>query len=228
VWVPKVKFCGITTLEDARLAVDAGAWAIGLIFWPRSPRRCELDAAAEITAALRRRVEIAGVFVNATLEHVAQVAQALDLSMVQLHGDEGPAFCAEAGRRTGCKVIKAMRVRSGADIQALAGFHTDYHLLDSYLRGVPGGTGETFAWELAREHRGSAPVILSGGLTPDNVAEAIEAVRPFAVDVASGTERDGGPPARKDPDKLAAFAAAVAGAHAPQPPRPHAPTGSRS
>jgi phosphoribosylanthranilate isomerase len=226
--VPKIKFCGITTLEDARLAVDAGAWAIGLIFWPRSPRRCELDAAAEITAALRRRVEIAGVFVNATLEHVAQIAQALDLSMVQLHGDEGPAFCAEAGRRTGCKVIKAMRVRSGADIQALAGFHTDYHLLDSYLRGVPGGTGETFAWELAREHRGSAPVILSGGLTPENVAEAIEVVRPFAVDIASGTERDGGPPGRKDPDKLVAFAAAVAGAHAPHPRRPHAATRSRS
>jgi phosphoribosylanthranilate isomerase len=211
VWVPKVKFCGITTLEDARLAVDAGAWAIGLIFWPRSPRRCDLDTAAEITAALRRRVEIAGVFVNATLEHVAQTGQALDLSMVQLHGDEGPAFCAEAGRRTGCKVIKAMRVRSGADIQALAGFHTDYHLLDSYIEGVPGGSGETFAWDLAREHRGASPVILSGGLTPDNVAEAIEVVRPFAVDVASGTERE---PGRKDPDKLVAFKHAVAGAHA--------------
>jgi phosphoribosylanthranilate isomerase len=209
--MPKVKFCGITTLEDARLAVDAGAWAIGLIFWPRSPRRCDLDTAAEITAALRRRVEIAGVFVNATLEHVAQTADALDLSMVQLHGDEGPAYCAEAGRRTGCKVIKAMRVRSRADIQALAGFHTDYHLLDSYVTGVPGGTGETFSWDLARAHKGSAPMILSGGLTPDNVAEAIAVVRPYAVDVASGTEAATG---RKDAHKLKAFAAAVAGSHA--------------
>jgi len=204
--MPKIKFCGITTLDDARFAVDAGAWAIGLIFWPRSPRRCGLDMAAEITAAFRRRVEIAGVFVNAPLDHVTRTADALDLSMVQLHGDEGPAYCGEAGRRTGCKVIKAMRVRSGADIQALGGFHTDYHLLDSYMKGVPGGTGETFAWDLVREHRGPTPVILSGGLTPDNVAGAIEVVRPFAVDVASGTERE---PGRKDPDKLVAFAEAV-------------------
>jgi phosphoribosylanthranilate isomerase len=226
VWVRKIKFCGITTLDDARLAVDAGAWAIGLNFWPRSPRRCDLDTAAEVTSVLRRRVEIAGVFVNAPLEHVTRIADALDLSILQLHGDEGPAYCAEAGHRTGCKVIKAMRVRSGADIQALAGFHTDYHLLDSYMKGVPGGTGETFAWDLAREHRGPAPVILSGGLTPDNVAEAIEVVRPFAVDVASGTEPTGGPPTRKDPDKLEAFAAAVAGAHARLPRESHATPGS--
>ena len=126
--------------------------------------------------------------------------------MVQLHGDEGPAFCAEAARRTGCKVIKAMRVRSGADIQALSSFHTDYHLLDSYAPGRPGGTGETFAWELARAHRGTPPLILSGGLNPDNVGDAIAAVRPFAVDVASGVETR---PGHKDPDKLLAFAAAV-------------------
>jgi phosphoribosylanthranilate isomerase len=132
--------------------------------------------------------------------------------MLQLHGDEGPAFCAEAARRTGCKVIKAARVRSGADIQALAPFHTDYHLLDSYVPGVPGGTGETFSWEIARAHRGAVPMILSGGLTPDNVAEAIATVRPFAVDVASGVESR---PGRKDPDKLEAFAAAVHASAAP-------------
>ncbi len=209
--VPKIKFCGITTLDDARLAVGAGACAIGMIFWPGSPRRCDLDAAAEITAALRRRVEVAGVFVNARLEYVSRTAEALDLSMVQLHGDEGPAYCAEVRRRTGCKVIKAMRVRSRADIQALAQFHTDYHLLDTYKEGVAGGTGETFAWDLARAHIGPTPVILSGGLTPGNIAEAIEIMRPFAVDVASGVERE---PGRKDPDKVKAFAAAVAGAHA--------------
>ena len=187
----KIKFCGITTLDDAERAVGAGAWAIGLIFWPRSPRRCELDAAGEIAGAVKRRVEVAGVFVNATLDQVAETADAVGLTMLQLHGDEGPAFCAEAARRTGCKVIKAVRVRSGADVQALAAFHTDYHLLDSYVAGVPGGTGETFAWELARgldPPRARVPVILSGGLTPDNVAEAIAAVRPFAVDVASGVE----------------------------------------
>jgi phosphoribosylanthranilate isomerase len=204
--VTKIKFCGITTLEDAELATSLGAWAIGLIFWPRSPRRCELEAAVEIAAAAKRRLEVTGVFVNATLDRVGATADAVGLSMIQLHGDEGPAYCAEAARRTGCKVIKAVRVRSGADVQALVSFHTDYHLLDSYTAGVRGGTGETFAWEIARAHRGPLPVILSGGLTPDNVTDAIAAVRPFAVDVASGVERS---PGRKDPDKLRAFAAAV-------------------
>jgi phosphoribosylanthranilate isomerase len=206
---PRIKFCGMTTVADAQRAAQAGAWAIGLIFWPGSARRCRVDDAAEIAAALRRRLEVVGVFVNATLDHVTQTADAVGLTMLQLHGDEGPAFCAEAARRTGCRVIKAARVRSGADIQALAPFHTDYHLLDSYKAGIPGGTGETFAWEIARTHRGSTPVILSGGLTPDNVADAIAVVRPFAVDVASGVESR---PGHKDPGKLEAFAEAVRGA----------------
>lgn len=223
--VTRIKFCGITTLHDAELAVSANAWAIGLIFWPRSPRRCPPERAAEIAAAVKRRAEVVGVFVNATLDHVAATAESVGLTMLQLHGDEGPAYCAEAGRRTGCKVIKAMRVRSGSDIQALAQFHTDYHLLDSYTAGVPGGTGETFSWEIARAHRGRVPVILSGGLTPENVADAIAAVRPFAVDVASGIERS---PGHKDRHKLEAFAAAVAdaglaGPHAARPESAHAP-----
>jgi phosphoribosylanthranilate isomerase len=204
--VTKIKFCGITTLGDARLAADAGAWAIGLIFWPDSPRRCSPQDAAEIAAALRRRVEVVGVFVNATLDHVVATADELGLTMLQLHGDEGPSYCAEAVRRTGCKAIKAARVRSGADIQALSPVHTDYHLLDSYVAGRPGGTGETFAWEIALGHRGSVPVILSGGLTAQNVADAIAVVRPYAVDVASGVEAT---PGRKDPERLAAFAEAV-------------------
>jgi phosphoribosylanthranilate isomerase len=225
--VTKIKFCGITRPDDAELAVSAGAWAIGLIFWPRSPRRCEIGDAVEIASALKRRAEVAGVFVNATLDHVAQTADGVGLTMIQLHGDEGPAYCAEAARRTGCKVIKAARVRSRADVQALAPFHTDYHLLDSYTAGVPGGTGETFSWEIARAHRGPIPVILSGGLTPDNVADAIATVGPYAVDVASGVELR---PGRKDPEKLKAFADAVAGAHAPrQPPQPaDAPAGRRA
>jgi phosphoribosylanthranilate isomerase len=206
VGVTRIKFCGITTVEDAEIALGAGAWAIGLIFWPRSPRRVPAERAAEIAALTKRRAEVAGVFVNATLDHVARTADAVGLTMLQLHGDEGPAYCAEAARRTGCKVIKAVRVRGGGDVRALGSFHTDYHLLDSYTGGVPGGTGETFAWELARAHRGPIPMILSGGLNPDNVADAIAAVRPYAVDVASGVERS---PGRKDPDKLRAFAAAV-------------------
>jgi phosphoribosylanthranilate isomerase len=208
---PKIKFCGITSMGDAERAVASGAWAIGLIFWPGSPRRCRPEDAAAIAGALRRRVEIVGVFVNPTLEEVARTADTVGLTMLQLHGDEGPAFCAEAARRTGCRIMKAARVRSGADIQALAPFHTDYHLLDSYVADKPGGTGETFSWELARAHGGSVPMVLSGGLTPENVAEAIAAVHPFAVDVASGVELA---PGRKDPDKLAAFAEAVALAHA--------------
>jgi phosphoribosylanthranilate isomerase len=204
---PKIKFCGITRLEDAQRAVALGAWAIGLIFHPQSPRACDPAIAAEIASAVKRRVEVVGVFVNPTLDELAFRADAVGLTMVQLHGDEGPSFCSEAARRTGCKVIKAMRVRSLADIQALAAFHTDFHLLDSYRPGLRGGTGETFSWELARAHRGSVPVILSGGLTPENVGDAIAAVRPFAVDVASGVEFS---PGRKDPGKMEAFAAAVA------------------
>ena len=203
----KVKLCGTTRLEDAELAVELGAWAIGFILWPHSKRHVDPGLAAGIAGAVRRRIDTVGVFVNQPLDDVEAAADAIGLTHVQLHGDEGPAFCAEAGRRTGCKVIKAARVRSGADIQGLASFHTDFHLLDSFLRGVPGGTGETFSWEIARGHRGSIPVILSGGLNPDNVAEAISVVNPFAVDVASGVERG---PGRKDPDKLKAFGAAVA------------------
>ena len=203
---PKIKFCGITTRSDAELAIELGAWAIGLIFWPRSSRRVDLDSASEIAAAAKRRSEVVGVFANAPLDEVAAVADAVGLTVLQLHGDEGPAFCAEAARRTGCKVIKAARVRTRAEIQALEAFHTDFHLLDSYRAGTPGGTGEPFAWELARAHGGGVPLILSGGLTSENVADAISVVRPFAVDVASGVERE---PGLKDPDKLLAFAEAV-------------------
>ncbi len=210
---PKIKFCGVTSLQDAQRAIEAGAWAVGLIFWRGSPRRCQPADAVAIAAALKRRAEVAGVFVNAPLDEVARTAEEVGLTILQMHGDEGPAFCGEAARRTGCKVIKAARVRSGADIQSLLSFHTDYHLLDSYSRGVPGGTGETFQWEIARGHRRATPVILSGGLNADNVADAIAVVRPFAVDVASGVERS---PGRKDPDKLRAFAAAVASTAEPQ------------
>ncbi len=209
--IPKIKFCGITRAHDAELAASAGAWAVGLIFWPGSRRLCAVDAAAEIAAAVKRRLELVGVFVNPTLDEVAARADEIGLTMIQLHGDEGPSFCAEVARRTGCKVIKAARVRSRADIQALTPFHTDYHLLDSYVPGLRGGTGETFSWELARAHRAHVPMILSGGLTPDNVGEAIAALRPFAVDVASGVELE---PGVKDPGRLEAFAEAVRSAGA--------------
>jgi phosphoribosylanthranilate isomerase len=204
---PRIKFCGITRLEDAELAVEAGAWALGLILWPGSPRACDPAEAELIARRLRRQVEVAGVFVNPTLDEVAFAADTLGLTMVQLHGEEGPSFCAEVARRTGAKVMKAMRIRARADVQALETFHTDFHLLDSHVAGQRGGTGETFEWGLLAARRSSANLVLSGGLTPDNVGEAIAATEPFAVDVASGTEAA---PGVKDPERLRAFAAAVA------------------
>lgn len=205
----KVKICGNTSLADAERAADLGAWALGLIFYERSRRRCGVEEAARIAAALRRRVELCGVFVNASLDRVGSVADQVGLTMVQLHGDEGPAYCAEVARRTGARVVKAMRVNSRADMQALDAFHTDFHLLDSRSAGTRAVAGEPFDWSLARGHRGRAPVILGGGLVSENVAEAISRVRPFAVDVASGVEAA---PGRKDPARLEAFFAAVAGA----------------
>lgn len=207
----RVKVCGITRLEDAELAVELGAWALGFILWPQSPRAADPAVAAGIAAALRRRAELVGVFVNATLDEIAHAADELHLSHLQLHGDEGPAFCAEAGRRTGAKVIKAVRVASAADFQDLERYHTDFHLLDTDARGLRGGTGETWDWALAARRRRKVPAILSGGLTPGNVAAGIEAVDPYAVDVSSGVEAS---PGVKDPAKLAAFMAAI-----PQPVR---------
>jgi phosphoribosylanthranilate isomerase len=203
----RIKHCGITNLEDAHRAAESGAWALGMIFWDGSPRRCDPDEAQVIGAALRRTLNIVGVFVNATFEEIDAMVHLAGLTHVQLHGDEGPSFCTEVARRTGTKVIKATRVRSRADIQAATAFHTDFHLLDAHVEGVPGGTGATIDWELVRRNnRFTAPLILSGGLTPDNVAAAIAVTEPFAVDAASGTESS---PGVKDPDKLLAFAEAV-------------------
>jgi phosphoribosylanthranilate isomerase len=203
---PRIKVCGITSRDDALLAVEAGAWAVGCILWPESPRACDPAEAARIAAAVRRRAHVCGVFVNATLDDVAGLADGIGLTMIQLHGDEGPAFCSEVARRTGAKVVKAAPVRGIADIRALETFHTDYHLLDAHRSGMRGGTGETFDWDLVRTRRSKIPLVLSGGLRPENVAGAVAAVRPFAVDTASGTEAS---PGVKDPEKVAAFVAAV-------------------
>ena len=205
----KVKICGCARAEDAKLAADLGAWAVGMILWPDSPRACPPEVSEEISARLRRRVELAGVFVNATLDEVALAADRFSLSILQLHGDEGPAYCREAARRTGAKVMKAVRVKDAASVRDLGAFHTDFHLLDANVPGMLGGTGETFSWDLAKAHLGEVPLVLSGGITPDNAGDAVRRVRPFAIDSASGTEAK---PGRKDPAKVAALFAAVAAA----------------
>src|SRR3954453_20806037 len=204
--VTRVKICGITRPEDAEQAGELGAWALGFILWPGSKRAADPAVAGGITRTLRRRVGLVGVFVNQPLDEIEGCADALGLSYVQLHGDEGPSFCAAVAQRTGCKVIKAARVRQAADFQALERFHTDLHLLDASVPGMVGGTGQTWDWGLLAGRRSKTPFLLSGGLTPENVAAAIEAVHPWGVDVASGTEAS---PGVKDPDKLAAFFEAV-------------------
>jgi phosphoribosylanthranilate isomerase len=203
---PRIKFCGMTRAEDAELAVALDAWAIGLILWPQSKRFVDPDMAAAIARPLKRKVEIAGVFVNQPLDEIAALADVIGLSIVQLHGDEGPAFAHEVARRTGAKVIKALPVRLASDVVAIQAFHTDFHLLDTHRDGERGGTGETFDWRMLSRRRSEVPLLLAGGLNADNVAAAIEAVRPWGVDVASGVESA---PGVKDHEKMKAFAAAV-------------------
>jgi phosphoribosylanthranilate isomerase len=205
----KVKICGITRPADAEAAVAHGAWAIGLNHWDGTKRQVDPATAAEIGQTFKRQAEMVGVFVNPTLEEVIRAVENAELTMVQLHGEEGPSFCAEVARRTGTKVIKAVNVRTAADITAAEAYRTDYHLLDGFQRDNPGGTGRTFDWDLVAGRRSKIPMILAGGLTPENVAEAIEIAHPFAVDVASGVESE---PGIKDPEKLRALFEAVPGA----------------
>jgi phosphoribosylanthranilate isomerase len=198
----RVKFCGITNLDDAAEAVQLGAWAIGLIHYADSPRRVAEPEAAAIAAAFRRKCEVVGVFVNPELDEVAKAVEDAGLTMVQLNGEEGPSFCAEVARKTGVKVMKAVHVASAADIHAAEAFRTDLHLFDRRGNGLWGGTGESFDWGLLRARRSEIPAVVAGGLRPDNVAEAIAVTHPYAVDVASGVEAE---PGRKDHAAMAAF-----------------------
>src|SRR6478609_9288650 len=198
----RVKFCGITDLDDAAEAVRLGAWAVGLIHFDGSPRCVDPAVAAEIGAAFKRKCEVVGVFVNPTLEEVDRAVEDAGLTLVQLNGAEGAQFCGEVARRTGVKVIKAIHVASAADIHAAEAFRTDFHLFDRRGKGLWGGTGESFDWGLLRERRSEIPAILAGGLRPDNVAAAVAVTQPYAVDVASGVELE---PGRKDHAAMAAF-----------------------
>lgn len=195
----RVKICGITRVQDAVAVVEAGADAIGLVFYGPSPRNVDIDMAAEIAAVVPAFVTIVALFVNPSVEEVHNVLKKVRIDLIQFHGDEDNDFCSQFQR----PFIKAIRVRQASDVVAsrlrfpnAVGF-----LLDSYKPGVPGGTGETFDWSLIpQEHANS--IILAGGLEPDNVANAITQVRPFAVDVSGGVELSKG---IKDPGKIQQF-----------------------
>jgi len=197
----RVKICGITRLQDLQDACEAGADALGFVFYEKSPRRVSVEAAAELVRALPPFVQSVGLFVNADPAFIKGVLDAVQLDLLQFHGDETPAGCARFGR----PYIKAIRVTANTDLlKCAADFETARGLLlDAYVPDVPGGTGESFDWKLIPRDL-PIPIVLSGGLTPFNVAAAIQQVRPWAVDVSSGVEAAKG---IKDPHHVAQFIA---------------------
>jgi phosphoribosylanthranilate isomerase len=203
----RVKICGITRAEDARTAVDQGADAIGLVFYPPSPRSVTPERAAEIVQTLPPFVTVVGLFVNEDPNRIESILSRVPLDLLQFHGDEHPAECSRYER----PFLKAVRMREDIDLRALAESYADARalLLDSYRKGVPGGTGESFEWDrIPPELAGT--IVLAGGLDPDNIEQAIRKVRPYAVDVSGGVERDKG---IKDADKIAAFMRGVESAN---------------
>ena len=198
----KIKICGITNVADATAAVRAGADALGFIFYKGSPRYAEPGRVAEIVAGLPPFVVPVGVFVNAAVDEVEDICETTGIQVAQLHGDESPGFCSKLDR----SVIKALRVRDESWKSDAATYDVGAVLLDTFAEDRYGGTGLTFDWRLVEGslHR----VILSGGLNPHNVAEAVRRVRPYAVDTGSGVERE---PGRKDHGKIRAFVEAARG-----------------
>jgi phosphoribosylanthranilate isomerase len=197
-----VKICGITSVEDAELCRAAGADAIGLNFAPRSSRRVAIDTARQIVAAMARRILTVGVFVDASYEEIGAIQAATGIACVQLHGDEPPELLA----RLLPHAFKAIRIRDAASLHVARRYAGEHVLLDAYVPGEPGGTGQTFQWSLATAFARERQVTLAGGLVPGNVAEAVACVRPFCVDVASGVETA---PGHKDPALVQAFIASA-------------------
>jgi phosphoribosylanthranilate isomerase len=199
----RVKICGISNPPDAVTAVEGGADMLGFMFYEESPRFVAVDTAAAIIRQLPPFVVNVGVFVNASADFVWRAIRACGLNLLQFHGDETPDFCLQFGVMS----MKAFRMRDAESLQTLSAYHTDAWLLDAFVPGRHGGTGATFNWDLALEAKQSGrPIILAGGLTPENVGEAIRKVAPFAVDVSSGVESA---PGKKDAAKIRAFIAAV-------------------
>jgi phosphoribosylanthranilate isomerase len=205
----RVKICGVTTLSEARAAVDAGADAVGFNFWPESPRFIEVPVARAIIASLPPFVSKVGVFVNEEVDRVMGTASSAGVDTVQLHGDETPDVCARLrlfDHLKGVSLIKAMRVESEEDLEGVSAYPVGALLLDTKVKGTYGGTGKRFNWDLAVKASAFAPIILAGGLKIENVGEAIRSVRPFAIDVCSGVESS---PGVKDEEKMRAFMAEV-------------------
>lgn len=195
----KVKICGITNLPDGIAAAEAGADALGFMFYDQSPRNISIEAAAALIHQLPPFVMKVGVFVNAPEDIVLRASRECGLNLLQFHGDETPEYCMQFGLMS----MKAFRIRDAASLQGLQNYPTDAWLLDAYSPDKPGGTGETFNWDLALEARGwGRPIFLAGGLTPENVAEAVRRAQPYGVDVSSGVEAT---PGRKDHAKVRAF-----------------------
>ena len=194
-----VKICGITNLADGKAAMEAGADALGFVFAESSPRQVTVPAAAAILRELPPLVVRVGVFVNAPEELVVRAAGECGLNLLQFHGDETPEYCLQFGLMS----MKAFRVRDRASLEPLAQYPTDAWLLDAYSPDRAGGTGARFDWDLAAEaQKFGRPIFLAGGLTVENVADAVRRVRPYAVDVSSGVEAE---PGRKDHEKVRAF-----------------------
>lgn len=194
----KVKICGITNPEDARSAVDAGADALGFVFYEKSPRYINPALAARIISKLPPFVQTVGLFVNEDIEKINWTADYCGLDVVQLHGDETPEECLQVNRR----VIKAFRIQNNISIEPLKNYQVSGFLLDAWSPDAYGGTGRTFNWELAQAARQYGHVILAGGLCPENISEAIRIVKPYAVDVSSGVESA---PGKKDAEKVREF-----------------------
>lgn len=201
-----VKVCGITNLEDARAAADAGADAIGLVF-AESPRRVNVDQAREIADALTEDILKVGVFVDAGAEEVLRVVREVGLDVAQLHGDETPETVTFL-RGEGVKVMKALRVRDAASLAEMERFEADLFLLDAYSEKARGGTGEKFDWGLAKSIRGRGNIVVSGGLSPENVRDAIEFFEPYGVDASSSLEDA---PGRKNVERVRRFVSAAKG-----------------
>ncbi len=204
----KVKICGITNLADGLAAAEAGADALGFVFYDQSPRGIAIEAAAGLITQLPPFVIKVGVFVNAPEDVVVRASRECGLNLLQFHGEESPEYCLQFGLMS----MKALRIRDAASLQVLPSYHTDAWLLDAYTPDKLGGTGETFNWDLALEARGwGRPIFLAGGLNPGNVAEAVRRAQPYGVDVSSGVEAA---PGRKDYAKVIAFIRAAKAARA--------------